>query len=218
MIVIKKVFSRNKGSITVEACIIVPITILSITALIYIGIILYQTAQIRSAVDMAAEAGAAAWSDKSADTGTGRTDVSGSESGGLYWRLVDGGKDEKLGKITRYAKKALEKGRLLKPATTNVSADVRDYIVYKKLEVSVENTYGLPFGSLLKMFGGAGRFTIKTKSEVVIDEPAELIRNVDFAIDLEKELEDRFPEVKSLREKTRDALSGVKGKINEFLD
>ena len=218
MIAIKTDDCRYRGSITVEASIIVPITILSIVALIYIGIVFYQQAQIRSAADMAVEAGADVWSDALADMGTGRAEMLDSAGGSLYWRLVDNESDEKLERITRYTEKALEKGKLLNAATTKVSVNIRDYIVYKKLEVSVENTYELPLGSLLKIFGASGRFSIKVKSESVIDEPVELIRNVDFAIDLEKELEDRFPELKNLREKTRDTLTGVKGKINEFLD
>lgn len=192
--------------------------ILSIAALVYVGIVLYQQAQIRSAADMAAEAGAAAWSRVKADTGTGKVEISDIGSGSLYWRLVDSGRDEKLRRIMRYTEKVMEKGRLLTAVTSDISVDIRDYIVYKKLEVAVENTYELPLGSLLRIFGASGRFSIKAKSESVIDEPVELIRNVDFAIDLEKELEDRFPEFKDLREKTRDALSSVKGKISEFLD
>lgn len=218
MIAIKLQHGRDRGSMTVEASIIVPLVILSIVALIYMGIVLYQQAQLRSAADMAAEAGAMVWSDAKADTGTGRVEMPDIGSGSLYWRLVDADREEKLKRITIYAENALRKGRLLNAATTKVSADIKDYVVYKKLEVAVENTYELPLGSLLRLFGASGRFSIKVKSESVIDEPVELIRNVDFAIDLEKELEDRFPELKNLREKTRDTLTGVKGKINEFLD
>jgi hypothetical protein len=218
VIAIKLRHGRNRGSITVEASIIVPLVILSIVALIYIGIVLYQRAQLRSAADMAAETGATVWSDLKADTGTGRVEMSDVGRGSLYWRLVDTGRDEKLKRITVFTENALRKGRLLNAATTKVRADIKDYIVYKKLEVVVENTYELPLGSLLRLFGASGCFSIKVKSESVIDEPVELIRNVDFAIDLEKELEDRFPELKNLREKTRDTLTGVKGKINEFLD
>lgn len=210
--------SRSRGSATVEASIIVPFIVLSIAASIYIGIVLYQQAQLRSAADMAAEAGAAVWADAKADTGTARRQMSDIGSGGLYWRLADTERDEKLGKITRFAERALEKGRLLKAESSKVSVDIKDYIVYKKLEVAVENTYKLPLGSFLRIFGASGRFSINVKSEAVIDDPVELIRNVDFAVDMEKELENRFPELKNLREKTRDTLSGVKGKIGEFLD
>lgn len=210
--------SLSRGSATVEASIIVPFIVLSIAASIYIGIILYQQAQLRSAADMAAEAGAAVWADSKADTGTARLQMSDIGSGGLYWRLADTGRDEKLGKITRFAERALEKGRLLNAESSKVSVDIKDYIVYKKMEVAVENTYKLPLGSFLRIFGASGRFSIKVKSEAVIDDPVELIRNVDFAVDMEKELENTFPELKDLREKTKDTLSGVKGKINEFLD
>jgi hypothetical protein len=214
----KKAGCRNRGSITVEASIIVPFIILSIAALVYIGLVLYQQAQIRSAADMAVEAGAAAWNGAEADTGTGRMEMSDAGDGSLYWRLADSGRDEKLGKIARYAEKALEKGKLLNAASSRIEVNIRDYVLYKKLEVAVANTYELPFGSLLRVFGGSGRFSIDIKSESVLDDPVELIRNVDFAVDMEKELEDRFPELKDLREKAKDVLSGVKGKINEFLD
>lgn len=214
-----KIFDRRgRGYITVEASLIMPFVILSLAALIYMGLILYQRAQIQSVADMSAEAGAAAWRSPGADTGTGRTAGPGSENGGLYWRLADADRDEKLEKAARYAEKSLEKGRLLKPVNSNVEARIKDYLAYKKLELSVDNTYELPFGRLLRIFGASGDFRINVVSEAVIDDPVEFRRNVDFAADLEKELEDRFPGLKDMRGKTRDALTGVKGKINELFE
>lgn len=214
-----RIFDKGKrGYITVEASIIVPFVILSIAAMLYMGLVLYQRAQIQSVSDMAAEAGAAVWGRPLADTGTGRTAGPGSGSGGLYWRLADADRVEKLERIVLYAERSLEKGRLLKPVNSKAEAHIKDYAVYKKLVLTVDEEYELPFGRLLKIFGASGSFDIKVVSEAAIDDPVEFRRNIDFAVDLEKELEDRFPELKDLREKSRDALAGVKGKINEFFE
>jgi hypothetical protein len=191
--------------------------LLCLAAFIYIGLVLYQRAQIQSAADMTAETGAAVWSRLQADTGTGRTKLKDFGEKGLYWRLVDTGREEKLKRIEEYAEKILEKGRLIKPESSSVSADIRDYAIYKKLILVVENRYELPFGRFLHMFGASGLFSIKVTSEAVVDDPVELRRNVDFAVDIEKELEDKFPAFKDIREKTGDILSGVKGKIDDFL-
>lgn len=210
--------ANNNGSSTVEAAIVIPVIILSIAAAIYLGLLLYQRSLLQSAADRAAEAGAAAWENRAADTGSGKIEINNLGNEGLYWRVFDTTREDKLEKIKRYALAISGKSNILKPVSSDFKVEIRDYVIYKRLEITVKNSYSIPAGRLLGIFGANDRFTINIKSTAIIDDPAELIRNTDFIIDIEKELEDKYPGVKDLAEKTRTVVGDLKGKINGFLD
>jgi len=98
--------------------------------------------------------------------------------------------------------------------TVNVNLD--DFIVYKKLTVTINDTYRLPIAKFLHVFGDGGVYSIKVNSEAVVSDPAEFIRDTDFLLDVESELEEKNPGLKNLGEKTREILDTIKNKAAEF--
>ena len=214
-----KTYKRlDRGSITVEASIITPIIILSILAVIYAGFILYQRALLQSAAGRAAQDGAASWKNVSAEVSTGKTKVEELADGGLYWRLFEAEREDKLRNIKKYAEALMAGCNLLRPESSAVAVDIKDYIIYKRLEVTMENSYLLPVSSIMKMFGSSGQFKLTVSSFAVIDDPAELIRNTDFIVDIEGELEKRYPDLKDLGDKTRGVFGKIKENIDKFLE
>jgi len=210
--------SKNRGSITVEASLVVPVIILSISAVIYIGLLLYQRALVQSAADMAAEAGADIWALEAGEIGTGKPDAKSFEKNRLYRRIYDTDKGTKLKHIEEYAAKMASRGELLHPAETVAEVVIKDYIVCRKLEVRLTKQYSLPLGNFMKLFGGSGMIEISVKAASSIDEPVELMRSTDFILDMERKLENKYPDIKNLGEKTRNAMSSLKDKLNGFLD
>lgn len=209
---------RINGSITVEASIIVPIVILSIAAAIYAGLLLYQRELVHTAASMASEAGAACWASGTAELVTGKPAREGSEEFRLYRRLYDSNKESRLEAIEQYALSLAARNELVKPVESSAEATVKDYAVYRRLEVSISKKYNLPVGKFLKLFGGSDSIVISVKSVSTINEPVELIRTTDFIVDFERKLEDKFPGMKKLGEKTRKAMNDIKDKIGEFTD
>ncbi len=207
-----------KGSITVEASIIVPIVILSISAVIYMGLLLYQRALIQSAAEIAAEAGASVWASGVNEIHTGKPEADGFGKAGLYRRIFDSGKESRLETVRKYAADAAVKNELLHPIESKVDVVLKDYAVCRKLEVRIDHHYSLPLGNFLKIFGGSGRIKMSVKAVSSIDEPVELIRNTDFILDLEKKLEESNPELKNMGEKTRSAMKEIKEKVEGFLN
>ena len=207
---------KIKGSFTVEASIIIPVMILSIAAVIYMGMLLYQRTIIQSAAETAAGDGAAAWPSGVGDVGTGKMTGDGFDQVKLYRRIIDNDKEKRLELIKSHAEALSVRGELLKPVDTVVVADIKDYAVCRKLEVGITKSYVLPLGTFLKIFGGSGKIVISIKAASMLDEPVELIRTTDFILDLEKELEKKNPDVKNLGEKTRDTMNGIKTKLDEF--
>lgn len=208
----------NRGSITVEASIIVPLVILAIAAAIYIGLLLYQRALVQSAAEAAAEAGAVAWVSGTFELGTGKPMDGSFEDFALYRRLFDGDKLSRLDGIEQFALAAAERHELVRAVNSSADAVVKDYAVYRKIEVTIHKEYNLPLGKFLKLFGGSDTIDMTVKAVAAMDEPVELIRTTDFIIDIEKKLENRFPELKDMGDKTRNAMNEIKVKLEQFME
>lgn len=215
---VKKYYDTGeRGSITVEASIIIPLVVLSIAAAFYIGMLLYQKALLQSAAEEAAEAGAAVLVSGTAELGSYRSDR---ESDGfrLYRRLYDSDREAGLRKIEEYAVSLASRNELIKHADITAEATVRDHIVYRKLEVSLCKYCSIPMGKFMRIFGGSERVRISAKAAATVSEPAELIRNVDFIIDLEKKLEEKFPGLKKAGDKIRETMNDLKKRLERFAD
>lgn len=210
------IISKERGSITVEAAILVPLIISSIVAVIFIGLLYYQRALLQSAADRTVQAGAASWCNISSDMATGKTEIGKLGDAGLYWRLFESGKNEKVNRIKNYSEQLLKKRCILKPSDSDVFVEIKDFIVYKKLVVTVENSYPVPGGSLTGLFGLKGCVKIKVTSYANINDPSEFIRNTDFILDIEKELENKYEGLKNIADKTREIFGSIKSNIEKL--
>lgn len=206
----------QRGSATVEAAILVPIIIISVTAVIYIGLILCERCTMQSAVDNASEGGSAGWKYAGSDISTGKIHVADLGGDGLYWRIADGRKVLKTDKADAAAYNYRYLHEVKTPEEKASSAEIRDYVVYKELSVKLEQVYRVPVSGLFNMFGAGDRQTAKAQSISIVNDPAELIRNTDFVLDLEKDIEERYPAVKDIGDKTRNTIQQIKEKVNSF--
>ncbi|MCR4434865.1 MAG: pilus assembly protein [Clostridiales bacterium] len=223
----------QKGSIVVEASLIMPVILMCVFAVLYFAVLLYQQVCLRSIADRAVEAGKAFWDNprKEMETGgIGKGDINGQ---GLYWRFFDTQKGYKLEKIKNYAEDTLNGGTGKKAYSaggpglfqnaggeghTEIQVDIKDYVIYKKLTVSIEETYRIPVGSLLKGFGIGESYRVKAESSAVFNDPVELIRDVDFLTEVEGEMEGKYPVLGEAAGKMRDTLRAVKEKILEMMN
>lgn len=206
--------AEQRGSVTAEASIIIPLVILCLASVIYTGLLLYERAVVQSAAEMAAEAGAAAWASGTAAIDTSRP----AKEIRLYRRIFDSDKEERLKKIEEYALAMAARNEIVPPSRRSAEAVIKDYAVYRKLEVTVSKDYRMPLGRVVKLFGGNDTINISVKAAATINDPAELIRTADLVIDTEKKLEQRFPELKEISEKTREALIDIKDRLGKFID
>lgn len=212
----------RKGSMVVEASIVVPIIIICIFIVIYITVLLYQKTYIQSIADKTAERGALLWSNAAKNMDIGMITKANLNKAGLYRSLgvFDYYKERKINLIKSYAEKRIGNFNVLQRIepkdASRITIKLKDYIIYKKLEVTIKETYKIPIGKLLGLFGSSGNYIIEAKSETIINEPSELIRNSDFLIDIERELENENPGLKDLGEKSRGIVDNIKNKINSF--
>jgi Flp pilus assembly protein TadG len=207
---------KNKGSTTVEAAILVPLIFISILAVIFLCCLYYQRALLQSAADSVAHAGAASWFNPASDIATGKTEINNLEETGLYWRIIEEKRDVKLNRIKTYSERILNKKAIFEPYYSNTKVEIKDYIIYKRLHVCIENSYKLPGTSLFKIFGVGRYIKINVSAYANINDPSEFIRDTDLLLDIEKEMENKYPGLKQAGEKTREVLSRIKDNIGKF--
>ncbi|MCX7920463.1 MAG: pilus assembly protein TadE [Clostridia bacterium] len=217
---IKQFKLSTKGSMTIEACIIVPTVLFCVLSVIYICLLLYQQVYIQSLADRAAQRGAAIWTSPAKDMYIGRITKKDMEDNDPYWSFVDSDKGMKLQKITDYIKLHAESYSVLK--STNVTVDtpeLTNYIIYKKLRVTVHQSFKIPLGRMLTTFGLSDEFTLEASAEAVVNEPAEFIRNTDFIVDTGREIDRRIfnDKVGNFADQIKGFFSKVMGKLGDFL-
>ncbi|OQA16024.1 MAG: TadE-like protein [bacterium ADurb.Bin363] len=215
----------SKGSMTVEASLIFPVIFLIIIGLIYITIFLYEQAYVKSLADRAAERGAAIWKNPKCDMQIGLVKLEDFEAKDPYWRFYDGDTDTKEDNIEVYIRNLFEDYSILKNRDSSgkidgitVSAEVKNYIVYKKLTVKAIKSYNLPLGNALGIFGIDRTVNISAKSEAIIYEPAEFIRSTDFIMDMGERVDDTAGNhFEKIRDKVISFLDGIGQKVSSFL-
>lgn len=217
----------NKGSTTIEAALIFPIIFLTIITLIYVSIFLYEQAYVKSLADRAAERGAAIWKNPESDMYISLVKLGDFKYNDPYWRLIDLNKSSKEKKIGEYIKRSLDEYSILRSRdkegpmnTTDIafSAQVKNYIVYKKLTVTVDKKFKLPLGNGLAFLGIDNTIKISAKSEALVNEPAEFIRSTDLAIDMGKRVDALTGNhLEKTMDKVYKFLKGIKDDISSEL-
>jgi len=206
---IKDFGTSQKGSIVIEAALIIPLIVLSIVAVMYIALLLYSHAYMQGTANWTVERGAAMWNNKNKHFETGKIEVHELNANGLYWRLADNSANEKIESIISYTKNKYKISNLLTGSNRQIKVDFKDYVIYRKLVTDTQAEYTLPLGNILEIFGMSKNYTIKAQAQASIDDPAEFVRNIDFILYLKKQIEDAYPEIGNISEKTRGVVDGV---------
>lgn len=226
---------KNSGSMTVEASLIVPLIILAIVAVLYICILLYQQAYLQAVANQVSERGAACWSNISRmriNDGNFLIESGELKSSGdllnpdLYWRITRSSEKDKIADLKKYTLQKLRKNNILESEISKLSIEeidssrdkvdiwIKDYIVYKELNVVIKDSYKIPLGDTLKVFGINNRYDIQVHSKAIINDPLEFIRNTDFIADTLKEYE----KTEKILERFKTNMNKIKENIKGFFE
>lgn len=219
----KTQFKQQKGSLTVEACLIVPIVIFIMFWLLNIAFILYQYAVLKSIADQTVEVAQAAWDNPSKNVPTGRLKESKQlNDEDLYWNIVDKKQDVKLKTLKTWVEKKIANDRLMdiftgrskEKVTIEVHLENMSYL-RRSFRVEIIDNRSTIFSPIRSHFGFGEKDTVAVISQGTIKDPAEYIRNLDWGADAvgeysdgtEKGTFDGFLEqVKTIRESCIDGL------------
>ncbi len=227
----KKLY-RTGGSLTVEASLVIPLIILAIAAVLYISILLYQYAYLKAVSNEVAERGAASWGNISRISQGEKLKLESGElkdskkllSDDLYWRITGALEGDKIRALKKYTLYKLKERNLLESEISKLNIRelenrkdkvdiwIRDYIIYKELNVVIRDSYKIPLGNSLKIFGIDNTYNIHVHSKSVIDDPLEFIRNTDFITDTLKQYEKTDKILDSFKEN----MDKIKENIESF--
>jgi len=209
-------FYDSKGSITIEASIVVPVVFLSIIAVLYMGVLLYHKTFVGSIAASAAERAASLWDKHYDDFESGSADMGETTSDDLYRRFFDDNSDDKKCSIKKYIFSELDRYGFLSETARKADISLINYVVYRKIRIKVSCSYKNPVAGFLKIFGMKDTFTVVSGSEAILNDTPEFIRNTDFLCDVEKELEDKYLGINSIADKIRGGFYDIKKNIDDI--
>jgi hypothetical protein len=178
---LKYVKQSKRGSIAVEAALIVPIVIITVMIMIYIMLIIFQTGIMQITANNIAERASAVYFNHG-DYMDGSTSKAQISNLGLYRRWSLGSSFE-LENYKNFALDKLRKNSVLKSKSFSVDIQQRNMIVSQKVTVTLASSYDNPMGTLTAIWGLNKRIELKVQAVAVIDDPAEFLRNTDFILD-----------------------------------
>lgn len=185
--------NHSRGSLTVEAVLVIPIIIFVLFWLVNIAFVLYQYAALQSYANQAVEAAQAGWDNTSKDIRTGRLENSKQlNDAWLYWNVIDKDKSVKETSLKSWIYKQLKEDPLMELFTKETSTGAVTVTVSQKsllclrrsIEVRITDNRKTLFSPLRNMFGLDMTNEVTVVSTGTLEDPAELIRNLDWGVDL----------------------------------
>lgn len=198
----------NRGSIVVEAALIVPIVIITVIVVLYIMLIIFQTSLMQITANNIAERTAAIYYNNGASLISGKTSKENIASLGLYRRWTSNStlreSDFETAALNTLLQKSILKG--------SNSLDIKrsGNIISQRITVFINCTYENPLGSLTTLWGLKNKISLRVKAEATIDDPVEFIRNSDFII----ETASKVPIISDFEAKWQNIIN----KIIEYVD
>lgn len=209
----------SKGSMTIEASIIMPVIIICIIALLFIPIFMYKQVFLHSITNQAAERAYVVWRNINGDMETGRVLKEELNCDGLYRKIFDPDKELRLETVRSFIESKLSK-KVTFPGDKvdeHLESEItlKDNIILKSLDISVKETAGNFAGGHLRLFGVGKSYSIDSGSTAIIYDPAEFIRNVDFLLNVKKEIEKEYPELQNIGSKLKETLKDFRKSIEK---
>ncbi|GKX30940.1 hypothetical protein SH1V18_34200 [Vallitalea longa] len=202
-----KVNSMNnklEGSLTVEAALIFPIIFFTVICIIYIGIYLYDVTSLEAIVNETSGRYQLAYT-KKIDFDTGKALSSESRiDEGIYWRLAY---DRSLNdNAEAYIKKQIKERLIMNEEDIYTAIKLKNYVLKKYITITVEKDFNTPFviiNNLLRINDSGLNMCVNSK--VLVNEPCELIRNIDMIDDMT----DYVPAISNVKDKYDDKVNDI---------
>lgn len=197
---------------TIEASIVFFTVLLVVLMLTNITHILYEQVRINALAQSAAERGAAIYAVEGKDMYTGRIAPDYYTDENVYWRLFDAGKASRMQRVEEYALAGLNRYRPDRSQYGGgaVRVSLRDYYIYKRIEVEINVEYKAPFGAFMSVFMEYP-YPIHAKGVAAVAEPAEMIRTIDFGYDIIMENETAAKAVNNYQDELNKLAQRING-------
>jgi hypothetical protein len=201
---LKAVKQSIRGSIAVEAAMIIPIVIVAVIIILYIMLIIFQTCIMQTTANSIAEKTAAVYYNHKASFASGQITKANIESLGLYRRWISN-VDFEQNNFKAVSIERLRKNSVLKSKDISLDILKTGNIINQKITVVIDTTYDNPMGNMTEVWGLSKNINLQVHAEATIDDPAEFIRNTDFV--LETAL--KVPIIKDFQSKWQEIVNKI---------
>ncbi len=211
---LQRIKTENDGYLTVEAAMVFSVLFFSLIFILFIGMVLYQEVNLQGLAIRASERGSVIYSSRVSDMASGMKTLDDFLIRDPYRNVpfMDSGKkSDYTSVINTYISQNLGKQDVISGEVRNSGnyVTVEDYLIEKRVKVTIQSGYRMPVDSIAEMFGQEGPFEVHTAAvSAVVDSP-DFVRNVDLAMDVVKQTE-IFGSVENGYNKIRDAIDKVK--------
>jgi len=175
-----QVLKSNRGSLTVEASLVFPIVVLAIAMVIFITFLMYQDTYTETSVNLATERSVNVSENINVEIATGRISAVNLEKS-LYFNPLS---EDKKNIIEAYLYGKLNTFNILTPQSRTMEVTSVDHLIYQTMEIKVTENYSLPAGRIFDLIGLNDGITRTAQAQVTINEPEEMIRNIDLIMQI----------------------------------
>ncbi len=202
---------NEQGSYTIEAILIMSAVFLSLFLLCFSFMLMYHRVLLTKAATEIAETAANDWTRETSpyyrifELNSGGQTVEKTVTGSfdeekLQQVFHDGTVDKKntAGAVCKKLNTVLKNTfpqllRCIKePEKTTVKVAYENGFIIRKIKVEITQEIKIPFGQLKQFFDGKAEAVLQAQSTAVITEPAEMIRNVDLALEYAGKVKDKI--------------------------
>lgn len=212
--ILQRIKSESDGYITVEAAMVFSVLFFSLIFILFMGMVLYQEVNLQGLAVQASERGSVIYSSRVSDMAAGTKTLEDFLIRDPYRNVPfmdNGKKSDYTSVINTYINQNLGNRDVISGEVHNSGnyVAIEDYLIEKRVKVTIESGYRLPVDSIASMFGQEGPFEVHTAAvSAVVDSP-DFVRNVDLAMDVVKQTK-VFGPVEEGYNKIRDAIDKVK--------
>ncbi|MCL2147460.1 MAG: pilus assembly protein [Synergistaceae bacterium] len=207
---VKKNVKKEEGSVTVESIFVIPMVFLTVCLMIYIACLLFERCALVTAADRAATEASISWKDND------NVDLD-KRSLNIYWRVFDGKATTKINLAAQNSQEIFKGSGI--QGFTNVEgyAAYSNGFVNKSIYSELRNTTIFPKIIVMRQFGLSSKLVSAVGARSVVPDYSEFIRNTDLVVDLERELENNVPFLKSFVGGISEILERIRGFIGGLL-
>lgn len=204
---------RQEGYLTIEITMVFSVLFFSLIFILFLGMVMYQQVNLQSLAVRASERGSVIYSSRVEDMSSGVKTLDDFLIRDPYRNVPfmdHANKAEYAAIIDTYVGKNLGKGDIIRNSKQQGGGyvTVEDYLIEKRIRVSIGGSYGLPVDSIARMFGQNGPFEVNATAVSAVTDSPDFIRNVDLAMDVAKQTK-VFGTVQEGYEKIRGAIESV---------
>jgi hypothetical protein len=193
---VRKKIANSQGSFTIEAVLIMSAVFVAVFLLCFSFMLMYHQVLLTQAASAIAQEAAYNWTRGNTPYYRVFELATGSQS--LKETITGSPDEQKIKAVFTDSEKTMVEKKLAtiqkdtfvqlfrsikKPEKTMVEVSYQNGLILREIQIQITQEMGIPLGQLKKFFTGKETVILQAKSSAVVTDPAEMIRDLDLALE-----------------------------------